>query len=67
MNIQVRGEALTLTGQICTLAFTPAGSVAIYCNGLRQKQGTDYNIDGARALSHYWRATDVLLCDYEHA
>jgi hypothetical protein len=30
MNTQVRGEALTLTGQICTLAFTPAGSVAIY-------------------------------------
>jgi hypothetical protein len=64
---QVTGEVLTLTGQICTLAFTPVGSVAIYCNGLRQKQGLDYNASGPRVFSEYWKATDVLLCDYQHA
>lgn len=66
--IQVRGEALTLSaGGICTLAFTPIGGISCYCNGLRQKQGLDYQIDGARIFSPFWIATDTLLCDYEHA
>jgi hypothetical protein len=67
VSVQVRGEALVMgAGGVYTLAGTPINGEAIYCNGLRQRQGLDYGIDGARIVSQFWTAPDVLLCDYEH-
>jgi hypothetical protein len=65
----VSGEVLVLdaaTG-VWTLAFTPSAGVAVYCNGLRQKQELDYKLNGASLISPFWIASDIVLCDYEHA
>lgn len=41
------------------------GTLIVYRNGLRQQQGSDYNLISSYILtSSYWSYADLIECDY---
>lgn len=64
---QVVGEVVSGTGTAWTLAHTPlAGTLALYANGQRLAETTDYTLSGANITTLTSWATGTLLADYQY-
>jgi len=66
---EIPSGAVNGSNRIFTLSHTPAGSIALYRNGLRQKQGEDYDIAGAVitfTVVSTPQSGDLLQADYSY-